>query len=657
MNRDRLEVDQVWTVAFSPNGRWLVSGQLDGLVRLWDAGSCEEVACLFGHARAVTGVAFSPDGRWIVSSSRDATVRVWDPETRKQVACLCGHDDGVTSVAFSPDGRLVVSGSHDHTVRLWDAGSWEEVACLRGHASAIMSVALSPDGRWIVSGSLDLTMRVWDVEARGEVACLYGRPSPVMWVAFSPGGRWVVSGEGDGTLWLCDAASWEKVACLRGHVESVTELAFSPDGRRIVSGSEDWSVRVWDAEAREQVACLSGHEDAVRSVAFSPDGRWIVSGSHDCTVRVWDAETGTCLHSVSMTRPRPGPTLDSDSPFPVTEGADEDIMVDSDRQFPVTKGADEDIIVDSDGPFRAREKTRADQTLLLPRAETRGVCGDAADDAADDVDCTVLAPPQAPTGDHIMVQVYAHLPELPQLVMDQAREFDEGAGRRGATSLGTRIGQGVRLAFEVALPELVVPQPVREVTWRGHVEWVSFDVYVPPDARVGSHIGTVLIAQESVPIGEVRFRLTVVPLDGVVPPARRGPVGQARRYETAFISYASRDREEVLRCVRMLSPAGIEFWQDVLSLEPADRWEEEMWRHIDESDVMFLFWSTAARESEWVQKEWHYALEHKGDDYIRPVIIEGPPPVPPPRELSHLHFDDKVCYFLKATAGGFSDTG
>jgi hypothetical protein len=85
----------------------------------------------------------------------------------------------------------------------------------------------------------------------------------------------------------------------------------------------------------------------------------------------------------------------------------------------------------------------------------------------------------------------------------------------------------------------------------------------------------------------------------------------------------------------------------VLDFDPGDRWAQKLFRHIDESDVMFLFWSSAARDSKWVRKEWQYGLKKKGDDYIRPVIIEGPPPPEPPRELKHLHFADRLLYFIK----------
>jgi hypothetical protein len=285
-----------------------------------------------------------------------------------------------------------------------------------------------------------------------------------------------------------------------------------------------------------------------------------------------------------------------------------------------------------------------------PSALRRGAYDDAGAVEADEVDCTVYAPPEVAVGDSLMVQVHLHTPELAEQAGNTAREFDADAERRGVTSLGTRVARGSRFTFELLLRELLVEQPLRGATWLGGARSVTFGVAVPFDARVGSHIGKVLVLQDMVPIGEVEFKLRVVAeAAGQAGPGRE-PVGQARRYELAFISYASENRPEVLRCVRLLPAAGIRFFQDLLDLEPGDRWQEVLCSHIDESDVMLLFWSTAAKASDWVEREWRYALDHKGDDYIRPVIIEGPPPVPPPPELSHLHFDDRVAYFLRATA-------
>ena len=95
----------------------------------------------------------------------------------------------------------------------------------------------------------------------------------------------------------------------------------------------------------------------------------------------------------------------------------------------------------------------------------------------------------------------------------------------------------------------------------------------------------------------------------------------------------------------------------MLTLEPGDRCEKQLYRHIEESDLFLLFWSTAASNSEWVLKEVRYALRHKGGDdlampEIKPVVIEGPPPPAPPTELAHLHFNDYFLYFMIPTETG-----
>ena len=290
--------DRVTSVAFSPDGRHIISGSCDKTVRVQDAQTGQTVMYpLKGHEDWVTSVAFSPDGRKIVSGSYDKTVRVWDAQIGQTVMNpLEGHENWVTSVAFSPDCRYIVSGSCDKTVRVWDAQTGQTVMYpLKGHEGWVTSVAFSPDCRHIISGSSDKTVRVWAAQTGQTVMKpLQGHEDWVTSVAFSPDGRHIVSGSHDKTIRVWDAEIGLTVMYpLRGHESWVTSVAFSPDGRHIVSGSCDKTVRVWDTQIGQPVMDpLKGHDQWVTSVAFSPDGRHIVSGSHDRTVRVWDAQTG-----------------------------------------------------------------------------------------------------------------------------------------------------------------------------------------------------------------------------------------------------------------------------------------------------------------------------------------------------------------------------
>jgi len=156
-----------------------------------------------GHRDGVCCVAFSPDGKRVVSGSYDKTIRVWDVERGQMVSSpFEGHTAGIQCVAFSPEGKRVVSGSHDHSIRIWDAETGKPMTrpC-EGHTGGIWSVAFSPNGKYIVSGSEDGTIRIWDAETGSILLQPFkGHTDGVSSVAFSPDGKCVASGGNDNVL-------------------------------------------------------------------------------------------------------------------------------------------------------------------------------------------------------------------------------------------------------------------------------------------------------------------------------------------------------------------------------------------------------------------------------------------------------------------------
>ncbi|MFO0624058.1 MAG: AAA family ATPase [Polyangiales bacterium] len=206
-------------------------------MRLWSVEDGNVRATLQGHERGVMSVAFSPDGRTIASGSLDGTVFLWSVEDGSVRVTLQRHEGGVRSVAFSPDGRTLASGSQDGTVLLWSVEDGSVRATLRGHDRRVMSVAFSPDGRTIASGSGDGTVRLLSVEDGSVRVTLQGHERGGQSVAFSPDGRTLASGSGDGTVRLWKSSEYASIANFRDGV-----LTRTPAGCRIDIRHQDLVV-------------------------------------------------------------------------------------------------------------------------------------------------------------------------------------------------------------------------------------------------------------------------------------------------------------------------------------------------------------------------------------------------------------------------------
>ncbi len=211
--------NEVFTAAFSPTGRRLVSGGMDTTIRVWDTQSGKELRS-FRHDNSVYRVVFLPDSRYLLSASADYSVRLWDIETGVQMRRFVGHTDIVWSVAVSADGRYALSGAglqpdplpkpngvhgfipgtRDFTVRLWEVATGKEIRRFTGHTDGVHDVAFTPDGRHIVSGSLDSTVRLWERDTGREIKCFVGHDQGVTSLAVAPNGRCVLTGGFDATI-------------------------------------------------------------------------------------------------------------------------------------------------------------------------------------------------------------------------------------------------------------------------------------------------------------------------------------------------------------------------------------------------------------------------------------------------------------------------
>ncbi len=335
-----LTIDLVLSATFSHDGTRIACA--DGQsIHVWNLTEGKRSTKLEGHTDKVVCVAFSLDGKQVISSSLDNTIQTWDVTTGQQLkefgsdaaslrrdrrhfdlqhlalskdgtlACaaygrslpvdilildtasgkvMTEHhvSEKVTCLSFSPDSARLIAGLDTGSLIIWDVRTEEQVGHFQCHEEPITFVTFFPDGFRLVAGSMDSSIRIWDMR-NAEVKVLTGDKGEVVSVAVSVSGEEIVSGSRDGWIVVWDAQTGVRSKEIRLSADGCpNSLSFSPrvEHPQIVAGLTDNSVRVWDTTTGT-VRVLRGHTSRVNSVAFSPDGTRIVSGSHDRSVRVW----------------------------------------------------------------------------------------------------------------------------------------------------------------------------------------------------------------------------------------------------------------------------------------------------------------------------------------------------------------------------------
>lgn len=290
--------DKAFAVAFTPNGKTLVSGHGDNTIRFWDVESGTEVRRLQGHTQFVRSLAIAPDGQTLASASGDRTVRLWDMRTGKQLHQLSEHTGWAFCVAFSPDGKLVASGGEGGNLLVWETVNGKLVWQAKEHTGLIMDLAFHPSGKELVTVSHDHRACIWDTLTGQMLREIKGHPHEIGAVTFSPDGKKLATGSSDGIVRLWDASTGGELEQFPITDRWILSLAFSRDGRLLaVGGQGKKTSSVLDlASGKEKIDVDTGpaagvHPDVIH-VCFSPDDQWVVFAGEDAVLRVRESATG-----------------------------------------------------------------------------------------------------------------------------------------------------------------------------------------------------------------------------------------------------------------------------------------------------------------------------------------------------------------------------
>jgi len=328
------ENENIESLAFSPDSRYLVCGTLGTKVHILEAPSLQPVNVLTGHAASVAFLAFDRSGSKLASRGGDAHIHVRSFPDGRLFADLPDLGGGFGDLAFSPDGLLLASGQTDHSIRLWNLARLEiPPTYLHGHIGAVRSLLFSTNGNELYTGSADGTVKVFDVSSKGITNILH-HPDWTDEVSFSPDGKLLAVADFNGRMAvLWDVARQRRIASVGEHSGPCRGVRFSPDGKLIATAGSDGNVQISDvstgkrihlfriladdgkasiafhpfkpilATARhdlrffdlrngQQIDLLpAGPTNDVQSVVFSPDGNWLALGMETGQVLIWDFVT------------------------------------------------------------------------------------------------------------------------------------------------------------------------------------------------------------------------------------------------------------------------------------------------------------------------------------------------------------------------------
>lgn len=298
------------SVDYSSDGKYIVTGNAVGLVKIWDASPIGgyESGNLSAQSQAITGLAFSPDGTRLATSdlNKSEPAKIWD--LANSVSKKITITNPVAALDFSPDGKTIVTGSYipgSCELLFFDAASGKEIDMLYDPAcegsNNMFDVVYSSDGKFVAAAEGSIRAAVWDTVS-GNVVQNFNVVDDggfVYSVAFSPDGKLLATGDERAFVTLWDIATGKKVSVLEGHAGWVYSVTFSPNGKQLLSGSADGIAILWDTATGKKLFTLKGHASGIKKVVFNLEGTLIATASDDSTVKIWDAATGALISTIS----------------------------------------------------------------------------------------------------------------------------------------------------------------------------------------------------------------------------------------------------------------------------------------------------------------------------------------------------------------------
>lgn len=281
----------IFTLAWTPEGRRLVTGASSGEFTLWNGLTFNFETILQAHDVPVRCMVWSHNDNWMVTGDHSGYVKYWQ-SNMNNVKMFQAHKEPIRGISFSPTDNKFVTCSDDGTVRVWDFLRCSEEKVLRGHGADVKCVGWHPQKALVVSGSKDnqQPIKLWDPKSGQALATLHAHKSTVMDLKWNDNGNWLITASRDHLLKLFDLRNLrEEIQVFRGHKKEASAVAWHPIHEGLfASGGSDGSILFWNVGTDKEVGNIeAAHESIVWCLDWHPLGHILCSGSNDHTIKFW----------------------------------------------------------------------------------------------------------------------------------------------------------------------------------------------------------------------------------------------------------------------------------------------------------------------------------------------------------------------------------
>lgn len=291
-----INVDDIcWSLAWSPNSKYVAVGLHSGKVTIYDTSTWQIKNSMDGLAGFIDNLAWSPDSKYVAAGDDNGAVWLWEVENGKLYQKFIQQNKNISQIAFSPDGRYLASGSWDDSVKVMDVVNKSAVYSFNDHNSFVSALAWSADSRYLATGALDNMVYVYDITSGTRKYALSGHTHSISYLQWSGDGQYLASCAQTESLrlWRADTGEMAQVIATNNSYGE-TNFYWSPDSKKIASPSKG-DLAIWDLNGQAISKVRISNDTSYNNIKiadWTKDGKIYYSDKYGNDMGIIDGNNG-----------------------------------------------------------------------------------------------------------------------------------------------------------------------------------------------------------------------------------------------------------------------------------------------------------------------------------------------------------------------------